>query len=142
MCPGCGNAFANRNNWHSCISIPLEDHFNGRPQARALFEAFRAAVEATGPVTLVSGKTRIAFMTRARFAGIMVRKDYLRVSIWLKRRIDSSRFRVEAVTATDFMMTFDVRVAADIDDEIRALLLEAREGGDQRTPAQARRYAQ
>jgi hypothetical protein len=76
-CPECGKPFANRNSSHSCVRIPLDAHFEGRPRARQLFDAFLAAVNLTGdePVTVVVSKGRIELMTRARFAGAVIHRD-------------------------------------------------------------------
>ena len=106
-----------------------------------LFDAFRSAIESAGPVTLVSNKTNIGFMTRARFAGCVPRKDYLSAHVWLKRRVDCPRVRrVEQYGRHDFVLRFDIREVTDIDVEVMKLLAEARTVGDQILEQQARRY--
>jgi hypothetical protein len=112
--------------------VPLEDHFVGRPRARELFDAYLAALRTQGPVTISVSKTRIEIMTRARFTGATVRRDYLKSGLWLKRRADSPRFtKVELVGKRDWLHYFDIRDESDIDDELMALLAEARKVGDQ-----------
>ena len=64
-CPNCGKQYVTRNMSHSCVVIPLETHFVGRPRARRLFDAYLAALEADGPITVSVSKTRIELMTRA-----------------------------------------------------------------------------
>ena len=86
-CPNCGKPYVTRNQWHSCVVVPLERHFVGRPRARQLFDAYLAAVESQGPVTVSVSRSRIEIMTRARFTGAAVRKDSLRSTLWLKRRV-------------------------------------------------------
>jgi hypothetical protein len=141
VCPRCGNAFVNENSWHSCGQWPLESHFGGRPNARALFDRLRAVLEADGPVRIVSSKTRIAFMTRVRFAGVTVRKDYLRLGLWLTRPVDLGRVaRLERFGPSSYGVHIELREAADLDGELRALLAEARAVGDQAHPRQRRRY--
>jgi Domain of unknown function (DUF5655) len=138
-CPKCGNAFVTRNMSHSCANVPLERHFEGRPNARRMYELYKAAVERGGPVTVVSSKTRIAFMTRARFAGVVIRKDYVRASLWLKRRVEPRKpARIEQYGARDYVYYFDLREPADIDDELLAMLDESRTVGDQRSQADRR----
>jgi hypothetical protein len=140
-CPDCGKKLVNPNSYHSCLNWPLEKHFAGKDKARDLFEVFRAAVESTGPVTLVLNKTNIGFMTRTRFAGCQPRKDYLSAAVWLKRKPDSARARrIEQYGARDFIVRFDIRCPEDVDDEVRKLIAEARQVGDQRHEQQARRY--
>jgi hypothetical protein len=139
-CPECGKPFANRNSSHSCVRIPLDAHFVGRPRARQLFDAFLTAVNATGdvPVDVIVSKGRIELMTRARFAGADVHRDYIRIGFWLKRRLETDRFRVEVYPPRDWVYRLDLRDEGQIDDELRALLREARIVGDQRHPSQAR----
>jgi hypothetical protein len=114
------------------VVVPLDDHFVGRPRARQLFDAYVAALEREGPITISVSKTRIEIMTRARFTGAVVRRDYLRTSLWLKRRVDSQRFiKVEHFGGRDWGHYFDIRDERDIDDELLALAREARRVGDQ-----------
>ena len=50
-CPKCGRAFANRNQFHFCSDVRLDDHFAGRdPQVIATFDALLAAAKKSGPV--------------------------------------------------------------------------------------------
>ncbi|MGZ3587015.1 MAG: hypothetical protein ACXWQ6_11490 [Candidatus Limnocylindrales bacterium] len=131
-CPDCRQRYVTRNMWHSCAVVPWEAQFEGRPKARALWDALRAMVEAEGPVTVVSTKTGLGFMTRVRFGGCQVRKDYLRCGVWLKRRYESPRIvRLEQWGPRDFGMFFLVREPEDLDDEVRRLFREARAVGDQ-----------
>jgi hypothetical protein len=131
-CPECGKLFVTPNMSHSCQTRSLDEQFAGRPRARELFEAFRAAIESLGPVTVVLNKTEIGFMTRVRFTGVQPRRDYLRAGLWLKRRADSARFaRVDWYGHDDWVHFFDIRAESDIDDELMTLLREARAVGDQ-----------
>lgn len=133
-CPRCGKQYVTRNMWHSCVVVPLESHFVNRPRARELFDAFLAAVRTTGPITVSVSKTRIEIMTRARFTGAQVRRDYLKVGLWLKRRVESPRFtKVEHLGQSDWLYYFDIRDESDIDDELLTLLRESRTVGDQRS---------
>jgi hypothetical protein len=133
ICRKCGNAFANPNNWHSCVRVPLSDHFKGRPKALALFRVLRQAVEAIGPVRLVSSKTRIAFMVRVRFAACSVKKDSIRAGMWLPYPADPPRaVRQEFIPPHYYLYSFDIREPDDIDADFRRLLREAyRLGGRQ-----------
>jgi hypothetical protein len=131
-CPDCGKQYVTRNTWHSCVVVPLESHFVNRPRARQMFDAYVAALERDGPITISVSKTRIEIMTRARFTGAVVRRDYLRASLWLKRRVDSPRFvKIEHFGGDDWGHYFEIRDESDIDDELMALAREARRVGDQ-----------
>jgi Domain of unknown function (DUF5655) len=118
--------------WHSCVIVPLDAHFVDRPRARQLFDAYRAAVESQGPLTISVSRTRIEFMTRARFTGAVVRRDYLKSTLWLKRKADSPRFtRVEQLGRHDWLHHFEIHDESEIDDDLMALVREARSVGDQ-----------
>jgi uncharacterized protein DUF5655 len=117
---------------HSCTRVGLEEHFVSRPRARELFNALREAIESQGPVTIAPNKGGIPFMTRARFVGCQVRKDYLRCHVWLKRRAESPRFvRIDQYGPKDFVHVFEIRSREDIDEELLVLLREGRAVGDQ-----------
>jgi hypothetical protein len=121
------------NNWHSCVSVPLDEHFAGREGARALFDRLRSEIEAIGPVAMVSSKTRIGFMTRVRFAGVYLRCDGLRLGVSLRRRADSPRVaKVECLPPGNWIHYLDLRSPDDVDDEAMALIREARLIGEQR----------
>ena len=133
-CPKCGKEYVTRDMWHSCVVVPLESHFVDRPRAKELFQAYCTALEAQGPITVSVSRTRIEIMTRARFTGVVVRKDYLRASLWLKRRVDSPRFvKIEHFGRNDWGHYFEIRDESDIDEELMTLAREARAVGDQET---------
>jgi len=140
FCPRCGKPYANRNSSHACVRIPLEAHFVGRPRARELFDAYRAAIDATGeaPVAVTVSKTRIEFVTRARFAGAIIHRDWVRAHFWLKHHVEDQRFGVEFLAPNNWVYRFDLRDEAQIDDVVRERLCEARVVGDQRHPSQVR----
>lgn len=99
-CPRCGQRFVSPNMWHSCVRMTVREHLQGRPKEVVdLYSRFARMVRDLGPgVKAVSVKTGIGFMVRVRFAGFTLQKGGLRVSFWLKRRIDSPRFaRVELI---------------------------------------------
>jgi hypothetical protein len=132
-CPRCGKSYVTRNSAHSCVIVPLDDHFIGRPRARQLFDALLAALVREGPVTVSVSRTRIEFMTRARFAGVQVRRDHLRLGLWLKRRVAWPRFvKVEHYGRDDWGYTVLIRDESDLDAGLAAWLREARLVGDQR----------
>jgi hypothetical protein len=140
FCPRCGKPFANRNSSHSCVRIPLDSHFVDRPKARLIFDAFVAAANEAGeePVRVIVSKTRIELMTRARFAAVSVRRDYLRGHLWLKHRLDDARFTPELLGAHDWVNEFTLHDPGEIDAGFRAALRDARIVGDQQHPLQAR----
>ena len=70
----------------------MTDHFKGKsPHVKKLFQEFRALVRTFGRATVYAQKTRIVFQTRARFAGVQVRKNRLDIGLWLKRQARASQ---------------------------------------------------
>jgi hypothetical protein len=130
-CPRCGKSYVTRNLWHSCVVVPLEHHFEGRPAARELFAVLLSAMEREGPVTVSVSKTRIELMTRARFVGVQVRRDWLRLGFWLKREIASPRFSRVDHYGRDHVYQLALHDPVQLDDELQAWLREARSVGDQ-----------
>lgn len=79
MRPRCGARFVTRNMWHGCGAYTVDCFFAGKPtRLRELYDALVALVTELGPFGQVPTKSRIAFMARVRFAGVVrVRKDGL-----------------------------------------------------------------
>jgi hypothetical protein len=104
---------------HSCAVYTLDHHFEGKdPAVRALFDGYAASVERCGPFDVVSQKTRIVFMVRVRFAGVMVRNYGLQSHIWLKRRTEHPLFtKTEHFLRNDYVYTFKLTSMEQLDDD-------------------------
>jgi hypothetical protein len=113
--------------WHSCSSYQVDEHFSrSLPQVRATFDEFMAALEACGPVEVIAQKTRIAIMAQVRFAGCVVRKNWLLANLWLTRRADHPALqRVEEFGPGSYGHQFRLDSPADVDAGLRALIAEA-----------------
>ena len=133
-CPEGGRAFANRNQVHACGRHRLEDHFEGRPpEVRALFDAFLAALEEIGPVTVLPQKTRIAFQARMSFAQVTPRRDGLVGHLVLARRVEDPWFlEVQTFSPRNHLHRFRITKAGEIDARLRAWMREAYAVGEQR----------
>lgn len=134
-CPKCGNYFVTRNLPHSCVRVPLESHFKGKdPIVRKTFNAFLAVLRRSGPVRVVSSKTRITFMVRMRFAGASPQKNALRCGFALLRPARHAaikrayRFPGTKLYAHELRLTHPNQ----IDAPLRALLAEAYQVGAQK----------
>ena len=114
----------------------LEAFFAGYETARPLFDALCSAVAELGPLELRVSKSQIAFRRgkRRAFAWAWVPGRYLRrktaplvLTVALRRRDESARWK-EIVEPAPGRVThhLELHAAADIDDEVRAWLREAR----------------
>lgn len=126
-CPDCGHRFVTRNLWHSCGRYRLADHFAGKPPVlRQTFRRFVATARDCGPVTVYAQKTRIVIQARVRFAGAVVRKDWLDAGIWLRRRVEHARVcRIESFGRLGYGIHFRLTRPSDIDRELAVLVREA-----------------
>jgi hypothetical protein len=124
----------NRNPWHGCGDYAVDGFFAGRPaRLRELYDAWVSLAGEFGPFEQVPTKSRIAFMVRVRFAGVVrLRKDGLVCGFWLKRRTDSPRFvKREHLDRTDRIYQFVLRDENELDDEVREWIREAYDVGRQ-----------
>jgi hypothetical protein len=127
QCPKCGHRFVTANIWHSCGRYRLADHFAGKPIVlRQTFDRYVAAARTHGTLTVYAQKTRIVMQGRVRFAGVVVRKDWLDAHIWLRRPIDHPRLvRTESYGSLGFVHRFRLEDPKDIDKAMIELLGEA-----------------
>ena len=127
QCPKCGHRFVTKNLWHSCVNVDLASHFEGKaPGLRATFERFADLARACGPVTVYAQKTRIVITARVRFAGAVVRREWLDAGLWLKRRAEHPRLtRVEDFGAAGYGHHFRLARPGDVDAALAALVREA-----------------
>jgi hypothetical protein len=134
VCPRCNREFANRNQTHTCGTVSLDEHLRGRsPEVVAMFERFRAIVEARGPVTVLPEKTRIAFHVRMSFAAVMLRRDHLDGHVVLARRLESPRFlEIQTFSPRNHLHQFRFHSLDELDDEVRVWIDEAYAVGEQK----------
>jgi hypothetical protein len=132
-CPKCGAQFVNKNNSHSCVVIDLDSRFaRSAPSVREVFDAYLAAVEEVGPVTVIAQKTRIVFMDRVRFTGATVHKDFIRVPFIFHHRVDSMRFaKIEFLEPSYYLHYLKLYTPDQIDDEVREWIRETWKYGRQ-----------
>ena len=139
-CPKCGHRFVTRNLWHSCGRYRLADHFGGKPtHLRKTFDAYVAAARRHGPVTVYAQKTRIVMQGRVRFAGAVVRKEWLDATMWLKRPVDHPLLvRTESFGRLGYVHHFRLCQPGDVDSSLVRLLGEAYVVGQQQSPLMRR----
>jgi len=126
-CPKCGARLVSRNLWHSCGRFRLEALFAGAdPGALKLARKIMAAVKSLGDVQCIPQKTRLVFVARVRFAGMVPRKDHVILTFALHRRLRSKRVE-RHIDYGPRWQAHQVRVRSteDIDRELRGWLQES-----------------
>lgn len=132
-CPRCGHRFVTPNLWHSCGRYDLADHFEGKePALRRTFDRLVATVRRCGPVTVYAQKSRIVFMVRVRFGGVVVKKHSIDFALWLTRRIEHPRLvKTETFGARSYGAHFRLTRPEDVDRALEGLIREAYKTGRQ-----------
>lgn len=127
-CPSCEHQFVTANIWHSCSRHTLDEAFaRSTADARAAFDRFVELVARCGPIEVIPQRSRIVLMGRVRFAGGIVLRDRVRLSLALTRRIDAPWVeRIEAYGPRWNAHRFIARSPADVDAivELPALVCE------------------
>jgi len=132
-CPRCGHQFVTQNLWHSCSTYTLDHHFGNKdPRIRRLYDRLLRLIRANGPVTVIPQKTRIALMTRVRFAAVMPRQQWLDAHLWLTRRAAHPCLRrIDAYGPRALIHNFRFTALDDFDPPFSALVREAYAVGQQ-----------
>lgn len=126
-CPRFGHRFVTRNMWHSCGRYDIDAHFAGKdPIVREIFQRLAEAAQQRGPLTAYAQKTRIVFMVRVRFAGLVTGKRWLYLSLWLARRVaHPTLHRVEVFGPRSFYHHFRLTEPTEVDARLESLICEA-----------------
>jgi Domain of unknown function (DUF5655) len=126
-CPKCGHRFVTRDMWHSCGRYRIAEHFKGKDrELLRLFRRFGTLVRRFGPVTVYAQKTRIVFQTRGRFVGVQVRRGWLNIGLWLKRRREHPRvYKIEYYPPSDYVHRLRVAEVRDLDSVLADFVREA-----------------
>jgi hypothetical protein len=96
------------------------------------FDRFVETAKRCGPVTVYAQKTRIVIQGRVRFAGAVVRRDWLDAGLWLRRRVEHPLLRrVESFGRLGYGHHFRLCRPADVDAELARLVEEAYAIGQQ-----------
>ena len=113
--------------------MTLDEYFEGRPDARAIFEAVRQAADAIGPVEYRVTKSQIALARGATFAIVWIPGVYLHgrgaplvLTLPLRHRDPSPRWK-EVVEPHPGRFTHHLELWSpdDIDSEVIGWLREA-----------------
>ncbi len=114
---------------HACGPYTVDGFLvNKGPRARALFQGFVTLLETCGPVTPAPAKTRVAFMTRVRFASVNSLSDRaLKAHFGLPYRLDSPRIeKIDFYPPGWYVHNFRVTRVEELDEELREWLCESR----------------
>jgi hypothetical protein len=127
-CPECQRSFRRRNQSHQCTpAITLDEYFADRPTwEKPIFEEVRDHLESVGDVQVEAVEVGIFFKRLSTFAELRPRRNRLRLSLLLSRRLRDARivkrWEGSGIRSAYF---FDLRQPADVDEDLRDWLTEA-----------------
>jgi hypothetical protein len=125
-CPVCGREFAHPNQWHSHAGRPVESHFEGKPEARAIYAELIKRLETFGPLRVDAVKTSINLIARRHLGGARVLKDGLRVGFVLERKLTAPRIlRAEWIGGSKYAHSVKLTSPQEIDAQLLAWLKDA-----------------
>jgi uncharacterized C2H2 Zn-finger protein len=91
-CPRCGRSFKNKNQWHSCVSYSVADHFQEKPiQLMETFDYLISKIKQFGPLRVDAVKTGINLAAKSHFAMVFVQKDDLKLDFLSDRKLVDDR---------------------------------------------------
>jgi hypothetical protein len=122
VCPKCGVKLVAKNLSHACGDYSIEKFLEGKTeQGRKLFELFVKQIAACGPYSVAPAKTRVAFMTKVRFASVnRIGKDAIDVHFVLAHKLKSKRFKRVEQLGKLYVHHLRLTNEADFDDELAA----------------------
>ncbi|MDP4261364.1 MAG: DUF5655 domain-containing protein [Bacteroidota bacterium] len=126
-CPKCGRKFERQGQTHSCRPFLLEQHFEGKPAGKLLYEKLRKAVrKQAGPFKTESLECCIHFVSTCTFAAVKIFRNKIRVDFSLSRKIKSKRFsQAIKMSAHRYFYYIDIYNEDEIDEELVQWIQEA-----------------
>jgi hypothetical protein len=126
-CPNCGRIFKKANQPHSCKSIPLEEHFKGKPLARSLFDNLLERINGEiGECQVISIPCCVHLCGKYDFLAALPKRDCLEVRFALDREMVHPRIHHCVPMSTKvFKICLDLFTEQDIDGELMGWLQES-----------------
>lgn len=133
-CPKCGRDFAKKNQWHSCLSISVDQHFRRvDPVLRKTYDSLIGRLKEFGPLRVDAVKSSINLVSTYHFGAVSVRRDSIRLGFILDQEIEDERIiRIERVSPKRVGHSVKLNSPGDVDDQLmewlsRAYYLQARQ---------------
>ncbi|MFH1598547.1 MAG: DUF5655 domain-containing protein [Patescibacteria group bacterium] len=121
QCPKCKREFTNKNQMHSCVIFPVQEHFVGKTDiARPLYDHLLAKIKKkVGPIKIESLPCCIHLVSHYTFMCVYARKDRIRIHFAHDKRIGSKRIdKAAQVSGSKYMSSLDIYSKKEIDKEL------------------------
>ena len=126
-CSKCGRIFKSANQSHSCKKVDLEKHFEGKQEARELFDFLVEQIKNNiGKFKIISIPCCVHLFGKYDFLAALPKKDKLEIRFALDRRLDSPKLKVcVPMSANVFKNCFDIISKEEMDKEFIGWLKES-----------------
>ena len=119
-CPECGKSFRNRNQWHSCYTLNLEDHLRNKPVVirNAVYDLL-SEIGQFGPLDLNPVKSVIQVKAGATFLSIKPKKDFIELEFQLSEETDQFPVhRTVRISGKRVLHFLYIQSSEDINDQL------------------------
>ncbi len=88
-CPKCQRKFKIKNQWHSCVTVPLDEFFHNKPKhIKLMYELLHEKCSSFGDLSTDTTKSCIYFVSNHRYLVIKPQKESLILEFVLDRKED------------------------------------------------------
>lgn len=110
ICLKCGRAFGKENQPHSCRSVSLESHFEGKEKAKQLFSFLLQRIEETiGKCRIISLPCCVHLFGTYDFLAVLPKKDRIEVRFALDHKLNTPRLKASVpMSSKVFKNCFDI----------------------------------
>lgn len=89
ICPECKKKFRNRNQWHSCYVLSVEDHLSNKPlEIQLTVKELLHQIKKFGPININPVKSTIQVKSGATFLSINPKNNYIELEFQLGVQVD------------------------------------------------------
>ena len=88
-CPECGKSFRNKNQWHSCYKLQLDDHLHHKsPEIKKVVNRLILEIKTFGNIEINPVKSAIQVKAGATFLSIKPKNEYVDLEFQLGEEVD------------------------------------------------------
>lgn len=119
-CIKCNREFSKKNQSHSCVVYPIEEHFKGKEYSTNLFKVLVKKIEKNiGEIKIESLPCCIHLVSDYTFSGVWLLKDKLRLDFRVNYQIDSEKIiKQEKLSSNRYLYYIELKEEKDIDIDV------------------------
>ena len=127
ICNKCGREFRNKNQWHSCYTVGIEDHLAKRPdEIREIFHALLDRCAEFGEIEVIPVKSSIQFRSGAVFLSLKIKKDKVELEFQLPEEWNDPRIlKSVKVSGKRVFYAAVIKEISDVDEVLLGRIKES-----------------